>query len=164
MKLDETRKQFYHFSMRSCATTNFDACEDKLYAYIKPPENALTIENIFVHFTMTFDGSVASGDQIIRQIGIASEVPAAVEEDPRYLRTLEINEAAVGGVIDVKINLTPLLKKDNVTLDNNWIGDFLQNDMTIVYIKFDDDLRGNSYTGNIDLWKIDALFTTKGIR
>lgn len=164
MIIGQTKEQFYHYSLRSCATTNFAACEDKLFAYIKPPEDALTIEYIFVHFVMTFDAGVASGDRIIKEIGIASEVPATVDEQPTYLKTFTINQSAVAGVIDLKINLTPLLKKDNVTLDNNWIGDFLQNDMTLVYIKFDDDLRGNSYTGNIDLWKIDALFTTKGIR
>ena len=80
-----------------------------------------------------------------------------------YLRTQELNIAAdVNRYVDISIDITHLLKKDNVAFreyfDDNIDG------ATYVMIEPADALIGVSNIGTINLWKIDAQFTTQGIR
>lgn len=161
-----TKSQFYRYSLRTAALTGYTMCTHKAYTYISPPEDAQTIENLFCHLKITFDSAIDAGSQVLEEIGIASEWPFSRVQVPTYLNTIQLNQAAdANRVIDIKIDLTSMLKKDNVRFDvTDSTGNFLQNDMTLVYIKLPDSLIDESNVGTIDIWKIDALFTTKEIR
>ena len=67
-------------------------------------------------------------------------------------------------MVDINIDLSPLLLKPNVAIDTDPLGSWANNNMTFVLIKLPDDLRSTDPTGTINLWKIDALFTTKEIQ
>jgi hypothetical protein len=78
------------------------------------------------------------------------------------MRTLDLNVAAdVNRKVDLKLDLSHLLKKDNVGFRDLFEE---PSGLTYVMIEPDDALVGNNNIGTIDLWKIDAQFTTQGIR
>lgn len=160
-----TKAQFYRYTLRTSALAQWDMCTNKVMAYIYPPDNALSIENLSCHFKMTFDSAISSGARVLSKIGICSEVPASVGEVPRYINTIVLNQAANGSLeVEIDIDLTSLLRKTDVNLETDFIGDFLQNNMTMVYVELPESLQAENFVGVINLWKIDALFTTKEIR
>lgn len=158
------KNHFYPFTFRTAAIVNAAWCRDKAYLYLVPPQDALTIENMFVHFKFTFDAGVASGDRKIEYIGIANEVPLLIQANPSYLRKIDLNQSAdVNRKLDIKLDLSSLLKKDNVRY-REYFETPVTTDYTYVIIKLAEALRDTGTVGTIDLWKMDGLFTSKGIR
>lgn len=138
-------------------------CQDKTYFYVVPPEKALTIENLFVHLKLTFDAGIASGNRKLEYIGIGNELPLFVEDDPTFFRKIDFNLSAdANRKIDVKIDLSHLLNKENAGY-RDYFGDIPDN-LTYVIIKTAAGNRGVSNVGTINLCKIDAQYTTEGIR
>jgi len=159
-----SKKHFYPFTFRTAAISNAAWCRDKALLYLVPPQDALTIENMFCHFRFTFDAGVAVGSRIVEYIGIANQVPLFIETDPTYLRKIDLNQAADGSrKVDIKLDLTSLLKKDNVRY-REYFETPVTTDYTYVIIKLSGNLRDITTVGTIDLWKLDGLFTSKGIR
>lgn len=170
------KKQPYTYTLKTATFVGGDngfggdygfICGNGIIFYLVPPDNAITIENLYVHLIMQFDTSVASADRVLKKIGIidapANPVffPALIDR----LKTFDVNIAADGNrMIDKRIDLSGLLKKDDVAYRGVFSDSSTpDNGYTMVYLGFDDGLMFQSNTGAIKLWKIDALFTTIGI-
>lgn len=159
------KSQFYRYSLKTGGLINAFMCSDKAWLYLLPPEDAQSIENLYCHVKITFDSSVATSSQKLKAIGISS-VPYdnGIYGAPSYEREIELNLQADGSrVIDTVLDLTTILNKENVRFANLF-GDFSFNDFTMVYIKLADALQDQLVVGTINIWKIDATFTTKEIR
>lgn len=162
---ESTKHHFYPYTVRSVGFHYSQWCGGKILLYVIPPEKALTIENLYVHFKATFDSGIASGSRIVKSISVVDKTPLLnnSNSDVNYIKTQELNIAADGSrKVDIKIDISHLLKKDNVAyreyFDNNVSG------CTYIMIEPDDSLIGVTNIGTIDLWKADAQFTTSGIR
>ncbi len=163
MRSQSTRHHHYPFTFRSCAFANSAACQDKVYLYIVPPEDAVTIERLYVHLRFTFDSSVAVGNRVVEAIGIGNELPLLIGQEPSRYREVVLNQAADGDrKVDIRVDLTHLLEKTHAKY-RDFFNDPATEDMTYVVLKLHDNLRGVLTVGTINLWKIDALFTTRAI-
>lgn len=160
-----TKLQDFTYSMKTVALSNYGICADKTAFYIVPPQNAINIKQLRTNFQFRFDSSINSSYRVLKRIGIISGVNFTnPEEEANYFRYLDLNLAADGNrEVSVQIDLTSLLKQDNVNYNNNRFF-FTDDDYTMVYIKFPDELANEANAGDALLWKIDALFTTTGIR
>lgn len=161
---ESSKHHFYHYTARSIAVAGIGWCGGKILLFIMPPEKALTIENLSIHFKATFDSGVASGQRIVKAVSIVDDIPLLYNSnsDLNYMRTLDLNVAAdVNRKVDLKLDLSHLLKKDNVGFRDLFEE---PSGLTYVMIEPDNALIGNNNIGTIDLWKIDAQFTTQGIR
>ena len=160
-----TKSEFYRYSARTVAYGILTMCTHKMYAYPVPPRNALSLERLFMHIALQFDSGTPSADRVLEAVGIASEFPSISSQAPRTLKQIDVNESAdADRKIDFKIDLTTLLTKTNVTYTDEVFGDYEQDNMTLVYLKFPDTLATDSSHGIIELWKIDTEWTTQEIR
>ncbi len=159
-----TKVHHYPRTLRSVCMVNQIHCQDRTYFYITPPEDAISVESLIVHLKMTFDASIASADRVLKSLAIGSSFPLFITSNPAYFRELTLNQSAdaVTRKIDVKIDLTTLLKKDNVRY-RGIFGNFVTDDYTYVIIKTADNNRGVTTVATIDLCRVDAQYTTKGI-
>jgi len=170
------KKQPYTYTLKTATFVGGDngfggdygfICGNGIIFYLVPPDNAITIENLYVHLIMQFDTSVAAADRVLKKIGIIDApvnpvfFPALIDR----LKTFDVNITADGNrMIDKRIDLSGLLKKDDIAYRGIFSDSSTpDNGYTMVYIGFDDSLAFQSITGAIKLWKIDALFTTIGI-
>lgn len=160
-----TKLQQYKYSLRSMtiaptAFPNGYFCGQKFFMFPVPPEDAITIENLYLHLIMIFKVGVAAGDRKITKIGIASDRPF-FGGTPVRLLTYDVNISAdANRKIDTRIDLSALLKNDNVRW-RDFFSDPVSTDATYVYIELATD---NSSNGDLLLCKTDALYTTTGIR
>lgn len=158
-----TKVHFYKHTLRSSALVGGGFCQDKAYFYLVAPKKAQTIESMYLHLRVTFDAAIAVGDRKIEYVAIGDEYPFFITDDPSgYFNKLELNLAADGdGKIDLRLNLTPLLKKDNA----GWRDRFnAESNLTYVIIKTPDGNRGVSTVATVQICKVDALYTTTGIQ
>lgn len=162
---ESTKNHWFPQTIRSVALANYGWCGGKILLYVMPPEKALTIENLYVHFKATFDSGITSGNRVVKSISVVDKIPLFYNSnsDVNYMRTQQLNISAdANRKVDIKIDISHLLKKDNVAFreyfDDNIDG------ATYIMIEPADALIGNSNIGTIDLWKADAQFTTQGIR
>jgi len=161
---NSTRVHHYPFTLRTAALaiTGFEAAQDKFYFYLIPPEKALTIESLYFQLQMVFFSAVAPADRVITHVGIASNFPMFITDEPERLRTYEINaEADANRRVNVDIDLTALLKKDDAEYRNQFSNHNAAG-ATYVYFKTADGTRGSG-TGTIEICKADGLFTTEAI-
>lgn len=160
-----TKEQFYKYSLKTVAVAEQQGCTDKIYLYPVPPENALSIEECFVHFIFQFESDIPSHLQVLNEIGIANQRPILITDDPTDLRVITLDQAADGNRrIDIKIDLTTLLTPTNVGWTPEFGADYDDGDQTFIYLKFPKDLRLEVNTGTIELWKVDSVYTTNEIR
>ena len=159
-----TKVHFYKHTLRSSALVNGGLCQDKAYFYLVAPKKAQTIESMYMHLRVTFDAAIAVGNRKIQYIGIGDEYPFFITDEPSgYFNKLDLNLAAdaVTRKIDLRLNLTPLLKKENA----GWRDRFnAESNLTYVIIKTPDGNRGITTVATVDICKIDALYTTTGIQ
>lgn len=162
---ESTKHHVFPYTIKSVALNGMTWCGGKVLMYVIPPEKALTIENMFVHFKATFDSGVSVGNRVVKRIAVVDKIPLLYNsnDDVSYYRYLDLNIAADGNrKVDIKIDISQLLKKDNVGYREYFDDDL--GGLTYVMIEPDDDLLGVVNFGTIDLWKLDAQFTTQGIR
>lgn len=157
-----TKNQEYKYSLKSVAvdTTNIltTMCAGKALFYIVPPEDAQTIQYLRTHFKLKFDSSIPTAYRRLDRIGIVDS-----KFNITYERYLDLNLIADGNrEVEVNINLTPLLKKDNVAY--TLFEDAFGNGYTYIFIELAPELENTGSIGEMRLWKADALFTTLGIR
>ena len=158
-----SKNHFYPFTLRTTNIAALAFCRDKMYLYPVPPEDALSIENLFIHLKFTFDASVAAGNRIVEWIGVGSEFPTFIEDEPAYFKKIDLNQAAdANRKVDIKLDLTTVLNKDNVRY-REYFETPVTTDYTYVIIKLSENLRDTSLVGTAQLCKLDALYTTKGI-
>ena len=158
--------QPYTYSLKTAASTNALTCGFIQYCYIVPPEDALSIENLRTHFIFKFHEDVPEEFRIVRRIGIVNTMLGAGAIT--YKKVYDVNKVAdANRVVDFEIDLSKLLKKDNIEFWSDF-NDYPEN-ATFVYVELDPNVSpfwvvSTNYIGEVLLWKIDALFTTKEIR
>lgn len=160
--LTSNKKQEYTYSLKTVAvdTTNIltTFCTGKALFYLVPPEDAISIQYLRTQFKFKFDSSIPSGYRRLDRIGIIDS-----KFSPTYERYIDLNLVADGNrEVEVNINLTPLLKKDNVVY--TLFEDAFGTGYTYIYIQLAPELEDTGSVGEMRLWKADALFTTLGIR
>ncbi len=141
-------------------------CGYRAFLYMLPPKEALTIERLFCHLVFTFDSGVATADRVIQSIGIVDQVPLLPTSDANYQRRQTLNvQADANRKIDISIDLTHLLKRTNVRYsESGYDSSGPTTGYTMVEVLFPNTISFASTAGVINLWKLDGLFTTEGIR
>lgn len=176
-----SKVQPYKYTLKTVAAVDHDFgfgeinsfCLDGAAMYITPPDNAISIENLYCRLRIQFDSSIPSDLRVIKSIGVADEFgnpngnPTAAFIPNRFKKYDIEAVANASRIVDVRINLTELLKKDNVQYQELF-GDWPLTGYTYVNFVLDDALgiggaEETLTTGTILLWKLDALFTTRGI-
>lgn len=150
-----TKSQFYQFSGQTTISKG-TFCTRRILIRQLPPDNAQSIENLFMHIRInTSTGSLSSGDKVLARVGVMSSVPSyGYPDTPTRTRFLTVNKAAVSDIIDATIDLSSLLDKDAV-------------DTTFVFLEMKNastDVSADGNTGSIELWKLDGIYTTREIR
>lgn len=160
-----TKSQFYRYTLRTVANASPSGCTDKMYLYPVPPEDALSIESLFTHFRFVFDSSVAAADRVVEWIAVASERPLSYNDEPTRCNKLILNQAADGDRrVDIKVDLSDLLIRENVAFTSLLSADYEQDNMTLIYVKFPDTLHNVLSVGQLEIWKADSVYTTREIR
>lgn len=167
-----TKQQPYTYSLRTAAMSNLvdvAICADHMWFYIVPPKDAISIENLYVHLKIQFESSISASLRKILRIGIVNTIEFPARFDPSkadYYRVLTVNaEADADRIIELKMSLSALLKKSNVRWQDLFSDQFDDEDTyTYVLVEMPVELFEEGLVGKILLWKVDALFTTKGIR
>lgn len=156
---ETTKYQQYKYSMRTASIVNAPICRDKIFVYPVPPDDALTIENLYLHLVIQFTPALSASIKKISKIGIANAL-----SNPTRLRTYEINKSAdANSIVDLRIDLSALLKNDDVAW-RDFSTDPATNNMTYVYIELPSDFATISVGGSAKICKTDCLYTTVGIR
>lgn len=164
MKNIASKKHFYPFTFRSAAMVNTAWCTHKALLFLIPPQDALTIENLYCHFKLTFDAAVASADRVLQSIGVCNEIPSFLLDDSSYYRHIDLNQVAnADREVEVAIDLSSLLNKSHKRY-RAYFDTPVTDDFTYVIIKLSDNLSGTTTVGTVNIWKLDGLFTTKAIR
>lgn len=154
----------YPRSLRTVNMVNVGFCQDKAHFYITPPEDAISIETLYIHLKMTFAVGITASERVLKYIGVGSEIPLLIADDPTgYFNKVDLNLSAdANRQVEVRLDLTSILKKDNVRY-RSYFSDADTNDFTYIIIKTHDNNRGVTDVATIDICKVDAQFTTKGI-
>lgn len=162
----QSKVQPYPYSLKTVAANDFpNVCFNRVVMYMTPPKDALTIERLFCHIVFRFEAGVAAGSRYLRSIGIIDELVPLLTEPSNYQRRQEVNIAAdANRRIDLSIDLSHLLKNDDVAYSAGGADVGPDTGYTAVELVFDPSLESTPDIGDIELWKIDGLFTTIGIR
>lgn len=162
----QNKLQPYPYSLKTVLAANQAGCLNRFFLYMLPPKEALTIERMYCHFVFQFDSSVAAANRVVQSIGIVDELtPFPITAVSNYQRRQAVNmQADSNRRVDLSIDLTHLLNHDNVAYEENAFDDGPSNGYTAVEILLSDNLQETSTVGTIEIWKIDGLFTTIGIR
>jgi hypothetical protein len=166
-----TKLQQYKYSLRSTAIAprvfpNGYMCNYRFIVYPVPPDNAITIENLYLHLKVLFSVSVASGSRKIARIGIGNNYPLYGNNPTRW-KYYDVNIAAdpTTRIAEAKIDLSALLKKDDVRWADYFNhGDPSKTGFTYIIIDLPSELVGSGTNGDLILCKMDALYTTTGIQ
>jgi hypothetical protein len=163
----QNKRQPYPYSLKTIAASNYTSvCLNRFFMYMVPPKDALTIERLFCHFVFRFDSGISAADQKIVSVGIVDElVPSPITATSNYQRRQELNVSAdANRRVDLSIDLTHLLKHDNVEYQESVLDDSPDTGYTAVEILLPSSLQSTLTVGVVELWKLDGLFTTTGIR
>ena len=168
MNIQSSKKQEYKYSIKTGAyadTSHLGMMLDKFLFYLVPPQDSIAIKSLRTSLKIQFDASIPVADQIIEQIGITSDY-LYDENEAAYFRSLMLNKAAdANRIVELDIDLTSLLKKDNVFYNAGMFNFGNSSQFTFIWLKIG---RGtnlqSSFNGLILKWKADALFVTKGIK
>ncbi len=162
----QNKLQPYPYSLKTVLASNQEGCLNRFFLYMLPPKDALTIERLYCHFVFQFDAGVAAADRVVQSIGIVDELtPFPITATSNYQRRQSVNRSADSNRrVDISMDLTHLLNHNNVAYEESAFDDGPSNGYTAVEILLADALQSTSTVGTIELWKIDGLFTTTGIR
>lgn len=166
---EQSRNQEFLFQYRNVAlaqggqsSTNPRFCGYGPIIQPSIPDNMLELKNIFAHLVMRFDASVPSGNRKLMYIGGEFDQNIATGNlVPDTSRAAFVNLTAdANRYIDCQIDLTKW--KDAMLPDLSDPFYFGQPQLQIQAVT---DTNGTTNaTGDIILWKIDLIYTTKGIQ
>jgi len=167
---ESTKLQPYKYSLRSTAiapdfTPNGYLCNYKYYVMPVPPQDALTIENLYLHLKVRFNVGIASASRKILKIGVANERPTFVDDPaPSRLRTYDVNLTAdANRYIETHLDLSALLDKDAVGYKGYFDFEDPTKQYTYIYFELPPELI-NTSVGDLIICRMDTLYTTLGIR
>lgn len=165
----QNKQQPYPYSLKTGAIGTYSVCGRRIFMYLVPPKDALSIERLYSHFVFQFNASISASDRVVQSIGIVDEIPLSDILDANYQRRIDLNISAdANRRVDIGIDLSHLLNRENVAYEEGGFDPADDEGFTFVEIRLSDNLNIShpNYldTGTIELWKTDALFTTVGIR
>lgn len=166
---NQNKQQPYPYSLKTVAMSSQTVCGNRIFMYLVPPKDSLTIERLYTHFVMQFDSSVPTADRIVRSVGIVDEIPLLITGDANYQRRIDLDlQADSNRRVDISIDLSHLLVPENVAYEESGFDPASDQGFTFVEILLSENITSDSSyylsVGTIEVWKTDALFTTIGIR
>ena len=160
--------QPYKYSMKIGTLADFELSGSSLVGfYLVPPKDAITLENMIMHFKIQFDASSAAGDRKINRI-VVTDNSWSVRTDGSefradYFRPLTVDLTTDGNrIIDFKMDVTSLINKNNADYAEQYGADPV--DINWVFVEMPTGINDLATAGVIKLWKVEGLYTTKGIR
>lgn len=161
MKGSQTRHQEAKYQYRSIAAARTIFCGYGPHLYVSVPEDLLELKNIAIHASLLFDVSVSAPNRKLHWIGGAYQInpypdQTVASEQPQMIY---INQAADGNRrVDVTIDISHLIPL--IPIDDNPTFDQPNFEVSMVT----DPTGANSVTGVLEIWKVDLIYTTKGIQ
>lgn len=132
------------------------ACNRRLYLRIIPPEDFLEWMNLHMELSLSFrqyssewQYTIPDSAKVLERVRVVQDLPMFMTEPDRPGKQLVLNKAHTNDAIDLSLDLTGLISKTGA----NWV--------ELVFPEYFLDLIGWGFIG---VWKLDALFTTEGIR
>lgn len=154
-----TRNQEYSYQYKSVAAANTIFCGNGSRLNVAIPDNLLDIKAIFMHAVLLFDTSVPSGSRKIQYAGGKYDSTIAGIPIPQTGNLIFVNVPAdaTTRIADCRVDITDL----KAGLMAATLFDFNQPTMELNLITDIDG--GFDVSGKVLLWKIDFVYTTKGI-
>lgn len=157
----QTRRQEYKYQYKTLAVARTTFCGYGPTMSVSIPDNLLELKNLCVHASLVFDSSVSAPNRVLHWIGGGYNMDPAPanktsDEQPRMMHISEAADA--NRRVDVTIDLSHLI--DQLEFDTS--GSFDQPSFELGMIT--DPTNNNSVTGALELWKVDMIYTTKGIQ
>jgi len=163
-----TRSQDYKYQYKTVSAANVSFCSNPSVA-VTIPENILDIKAIYMHIVLQFTSGTDSAHRKIKWVG--GEYPlinAGTSADPANGNMAYVNKSAdpTTRIVDVKKDITHL--KDAILVAAQADTGDLFRPPTMQLSMIIDEVLSNFSTYNIGgtilLWKIDFVYTTKGIQ
>lgn len=159
-----TRNQEYVYQYRNIAIANAFFCGNGPRMNVGIPSNLLDIKAIYLHAVLQFDVSVATSDRTIQYVGCGyyqndingDPVIPSPSKDLIYVNRLADPTTRI---VDLKIDITYIKDRIMATIDPSDIS------QPTIVLDIINRIKGmGTSTGKIILWKIDFVYTTKGIQ
>src|SRR3990167_6588028 len=130
-----SKQAVYPYTFRIVAAADQTLCSYRAFIYIVPPDLALTIERLNMHFVFQFDAAIATADRVLESVGITDEFPFTAGTDANYQRRQAVNLTADGNRrVDLNIDLTHLLNPENVGYREEELGSDPETGYTMVEV------------------------------
>lgn len=122
------------------------------YLELLNPENIFEVELLYTHVRILFDAAISSDLKKVLRVTVGK-----IEPDPTYgfetvteSRSVEVNKSAVSNIVDLNLDLSPLVFKG------------YQNRITLE-LPSTDQYGSISGTNIVQIWKADMAYTVKGL-
>jgi len=161
MRGSQTRHQEVKYQYRSVAVARTIFCGYGPHLDISVPEDLLELKNVAIHASIVFDVSVSAPNRVLHWIGGAYVVNPYPDQtvsptQPAMIHVLESADA--NRRVDVTIDISHLIPQ--IEIDDNPTFDQPSFEVSMVT----DPTGANSVTGVLEIWKVDLIYTTKGIQ
>lgn len=148
----QTRHQEYRYQYKSISTQNARSCGYGATISFNLPSDFLEAKNLYCHLRIRFHASEPSANQKILYIGQPQWPPEDEQPDMVY-----VNLTADGDRrIDLEIDLTQIIEK--LTVQEPAFGQQGYFNIGILHPGILEQL------ATVELWKMDLVYTTTGIR
>lgn len=156
----QTRNQEYVYQYKTIAVANTFFCGNGPRLDVAIPDNLLDLKAVFMHAVLKFDASTDIAKRKIYYAGgkypvTVDGIPIPAEGNLRY-----VNKSAdpTTRIADLRVDITDLkdglMEQDLYTFDQP----------TMRFSLITDADGGFDSSGEVILWKIDFVYTTKGIQ
>lgn len=130
----------------------YNLCNQKLYLRMVPPDDFLEWKNLSMQLQLAFNPAkgIPAADLKLVSVGVVQELPfpiEAVPEGKRIVLNKSVPNTATKLVVD--IDLTTMIDPTGPNY---------------VELVFPPSFLYLDQWGNMEIWKLDALYTTRGIR
>lgn len=161
MKQQSTKHQEYTYTAQCVVGGGSSVVRTEAGFWVQPPENTISIEYLFVDIKVRFNANVPLDDCKITRIGIMHYSPLTGLPTENEKRWHDVDlQADANRELEVRMNLTSLLKKDFVS------GDITTAENNVPFVNYPEDATYYDglflYPPNFIWWKQDALYTTVG--
>lgn len=166
---EQTRNQEYTYQYRSVALAQSSTggtfprfCGAGVIMQPSIPDTLLELKNIYAHIVLRFDASVATANQKLLYLGgeFDQRLDGSLIVDPTRAAFVNVS-ADANRYIDCKMDLTKW--KESMLPDPTVL--FTDRQQPQLGLRAVTDLTGTqNITGDIILWKLDLIYTTKGIQ
>jgi hypothetical protein len=148
---DSTLKEDYPYAVKVVTVADYQACGNRYFLAVYPPEDMLECKEIYTRLHFRFMGGVAPADQIIERVGVSSDYPDFILDDPVQVLYLDKQFTAdANGHLELSLDLTPYIQDPAGA--------------NFIELQFAASLFSSGGWGIFDLWQVDMVYTTQGVR